>query len=666
MMNKLGIDLGTSQSAGCYPSGKDDQKREKFTEVENELVRSGTVTRATNEKFHPSYVQYDKKGNAIVAGMRAKMLANGFPKSTVYDSKRIIGRRFDDPEIQDFIRILKDRGHYEVCDDGGHAKACIGSEKIAPEQAGAEIIIEILKDAFQQEPGLRIQEMIISVPAYFTNTQKRKTKEAAMLAIGKLRETEYGGRVGIDISGKSPEDITSIKLIPEPSAAFITYMAKGGYQEVRTDKYVMVFDFGAGTLDITIGTARVNKDPITKNVSYTLDIKMTHGNTMLGGRDMDQKLIEYIVDELKKMGVPVDNKLMWDVREKAERSKVLLSTATDTIITFVDQGKNVPLTRAKLEELIKPILEQCRTEIRKALEKAGVNKGDITNVVMVGGPTYMPSVRSLVESEVGLKIKQLDDWDPMLCVAEGAARSGSAIINEVIPFDYYIAVEMFEGANVATCIAAVGEPANVDKHFELKIPLYYSNDINDVKMNIVEAVEDNGNGLIYNRLQDIELPVGAVSKSVTEVKDYRPNYRHKDMVSGMSPVQHFNYGKLIVECKINSDGLIIQPTFMNPGTGNKITYPNLPPWNMGSIEVMDEGTFNKTFEKYAKAIIDSWEQKRSDIVDKLALENHVSRSEALKNIRWIPTSKPSDIIGTEKNLMTDSARKKQESMSGNK
>ncbi len=421
-MGVMGIDLGITQSYGCYSKGLNEIGRIKFHEVLNESARKGMIReREDDEKYFPSYVLYDCYQGGILAGEKAKLLAHLYPKTTVYEFKRLIGRRFDDSEVQEFKKILGEKGHYELCNgDEGEVKIKICNKKISPEEVSSEIIMEIVKNAFQQEPNLEIDRMVISVPAYFNLIQNEKTKEAAILAIRKLK-IYYPGRI------QAEDIIKNIELISEPTAAFITYKARGGLEGMTEKEYVLVFDLGAGTHDITIGRCKVITDPLG-NEDVLLDIKAIYGNNALGGRgidrDIDEKIMEWAKGELQKKKITIDNKIMHELRENAEKAKIRLSSRDNIAIRLESIETDIPIDRKKLEEIIGPIIKQIRNEINTAMEMRKIKKGEMAAVVMVGGPTFMPVVRRAVEEEIGIKIKDIKGWNPMLCVAEGAARSG--------------------------------------------------------------------------------------------------------------------------------------------------------------------------------------------------------------------------------------------------
>ncbi len=424
--NVIGINLGTTQSYGCYSKGLNERGRIKFHEVLNESARKGMI-REDNEKYFPSYVLYDCNQGHILAGEKAKLLAYCYPKTTVYEFKRLIGRRFDDPEVQKFKKILGERGHYELCNgDEGEVKIKIcNNKKISPEEVSSEIIIEIVKNAFQQEPNLEIDRMVISVPAYFNLVHKKKTKEAAILAIQKLN-IYYPGRI------QAEDIIKDIELISEPTAAFITYKARGGLEGMTGKEYVLVFDLGATTHDITIGTCKVITDPLG-NEDVLLDIKAIYGNNVLGGRDIDgdidEKIMEWVICELQKNNKAVDvdkGMMMYEIGEQVRLVIIRLLKKESTTINLLDLGIEIPINRAKLLEIIYPIAKRYEKEIKNVMEKYGVKKGDIKRIVMTGDflPKYLSLIRKAVEEEVGTKITELSGWNPETCVAEGAARSG--------------------------------------------------------------------------------------------------------------------------------------------------------------------------------------------------------------------------------------------------
>jgi hypothetical protein len=183
-------------------------------------------------------------------------------------------------------------------------------------------------------------------------------------------------------------------------------------------------------------------------------------------------------------------------------------------------------------------------------------------------------------------------------VAEGAARSESIVVNEVVPFNYYIAVEMFKGVNVVSPVAMIGEPANLDKKIELNVPLYSDDDLNHIKLRMIEAECRDGMVIKAECFQEINLPLAGIPGYKTRDLVVSPQWSTKELL-GIRELK-LRYGRIQMTCRMNQEGLVMQPTFHNPATGNKVTYPDLPVWNLGEIEAIDERTFERDFDEYAQ------------------------------------------------------------------
>ncbi len=358
MSKVIGIDLGTSNSAAAVvEAGKPT------------IIPSAEGTVIGGGKAFPSYVALDKNGGLLV-GEPARRQAVSNPENTVSAFKRKMGTK---------------------------EKYSLNGKEYTPEQLSAFVLQKIKKDAeaFLGEP---IQKAVITVPAYFNDSQRQATKDAGSIA-------------GLEV----------VRIINEPTAASLSY----GIDKAGQEEKILVFDFGGGTLDVTIMDFGEG----------VFEVKSTSGDTQLGGTDMDEILVEYILEEFKKennIDLKEDRTALERVKDAAEKAKIELSSVleTDIIIPFISQSKelNMKITRAKLEELVKPIVEKCRGPLEQALNDSKLTPNDITKIILVGGPTRMPIVQSFVEDYAGKKIER--GVDPMECVALGAAIQGGILTGE--------------------------------------------------------------------------------------------------------------------------------------------------------------------------------------------------------------------------------------------
>ncbi len=325
-------------------------------------------------KAFPSFVAFTKDGQMLV-GEPARRQAVSNPEGTIMAAKRKMGT--------------------------SHKYHIYGKE-YTPQQISAFILQKVKRDA-EHFLGEKIDKVVITVPAYFDDNQRQATKDAGAIA-------------GLEV----------VRIINEPTAAALAY----GLDKQTKEQKILVFDFGGGTLDVTI----------MEFGSGVFEVKSTSGDTQLGGTDMDNTLVNYIVKEFEKdTGVDLndDKTAMQRVREAAEKAKIELSTVLTTdlnlpFITATDKGPKhltMTITRAKLEELIKPIIERCRKPLEQSLKDSKLTPHGIDKVILVGGPTRMPIVQKFVEDYVGKKIER--GVDPMECVALGAAIQGGVLGGEV-------------------------------------------------------------------------------------------------------------------------------------------------------------------------------------------------------------------------------------------
>ena len=325
-------------------------------------------------KAFPSVVAFTKDGQLLV-GEPARRQAVSNPQGTVMAIKRKMGTNH---------------------------KVEIRGKEYTPQQISAYILQKIRKDA-EAFIGEKITKAVITVPAYFDDAQRQATKDAGAIA-------------GLDV----------VRIINEPTAAALAY----GLDKARTDQKILVFDLGGGTLDVTI----------MELGEGVFEVKSTNGDTQLGGTDMDNAVINHIADTFRKdsgVDVTTDSMAMQRLREAAEKAKIELSTVLDTEITLPyitathDGPKHLTmkLTRAQLEKLVDPIIKRCKKPVEQALSDAKLKPADISKVVLVGGPTRMPTVQRFVEGIMGPKTE--GGVDPMECVALGAAIQGGVLAGEV-------------------------------------------------------------------------------------------------------------------------------------------------------------------------------------------------------------------------------------------
>ena len=337
------------------------------------LIPAAEGTTAAGKAF-PSYVAFSKDGELLV-GEPARRQAVTNPDNTILEAKRKMGTDF----------VYKIQG-----------------KEYKPQQISAFILQKIKKDA-ESFTGDKITKAVITVPAYFDDNQRQATKDAGTIA-------------GLEV----------MRIINEPTAASLAF----GLDKNKDDMKIMVFDFGGGTLDVTI----------MEMGGGVFEVMSTSGDTHLGGSDMDKAIIDYVVDEFrKKEGVDLsnDSTAMTRIKEAGEKAKIELSTVMETEINlpFIANdssgAKNleVKLTRAKLEDLVNPIVERCKSSIDKALEDAKLSTSDITKIVLVGGPTRMPLVKKFVSTTVGKEAES--GIDPMEAVAFGAAIQGGIMAGDV-------------------------------------------------------------------------------------------------------------------------------------------------------------------------------------------------------------------------------------------
>ena len=385
MSKVIGIDLGTTNSCVAIIEGGNSR-----------VIENSEGARTT-----PSIVAYTD--NEILVGASAKRQAITNPKNTVYAAKRLIGRRFKEEAVQKDIDLMP----YEIFEsNNGDAWVRAQGKELAPPQISAEVLRKMKKTA-EDYLGYEVTQAVITVPAYFNDSQRQATKDAGKIA-------------GLEV----------LRIINEPTAAALAY---GVDKTDKKDRKVAVYDLGGGTFDISIiEIANLDGDK-------QIEVLSTNGDTFLGGEDFDQRIMDYLVDTFKMdQGIDLtkDVLALQRLKEAAEKAKIELSSSqqTDINLPYVTADAsgpkhlNLKLTRAKLESLVEDLIERSITPCRTAMKDANVTPADIDEIILVGGMTRMPKVQDAVEKLFGKSPRK--DVNPDEAVAVGAAVQGAVLSGE--------------------------------------------------------------------------------------------------------------------------------------------------------------------------------------------------------------------------------------------
>ena len=386
MAKIIGIDLGTTNSCVAIMDGGNAK----------------VIENAEGERTTPSIVAYTDDGQTIV-GRPAKRQAVTNPHNTLFAVKRLIGRRFDDSVVQKDIAMVP---YKIVKNDNGDAWVEAKGNRMAPPQVSAEVLMKMKKTA-EDYLGEAVTEAVITVPAYFNDSQRQATKDAGKIA-------------GLEVR----------RIINEPPAAALAF----GMDKVKGDRKVAVYDLGGGTFDVSIiEIAEVDGE-------HQFEVLATNGDTFLGGEDFDMRVIDYIATEFQKeQGVDLkkDPLALQRLKEAAEKAKIELSSTTQTeinlpYITADASGPkhlNLKLTRAKLESLVEDLVSRTIEPCKIALKDAGLQASDVQEIILVGGQTRMPKVQETVKSFFGREPRK--DVNPDEAVAVGAAIQGAVLAGDV-------------------------------------------------------------------------------------------------------------------------------------------------------------------------------------------------------------------------------------------
>ncbi|WP_017759144.1 molecular chaperone DnaK [Pseudacidovorax intermedius] len=383
MAKIIGIDLGTTNSCVAIMEGNNTR-----------VIENSEGARTT-----PSIIAYQEDGEVLV-GASAKRQAVTNPRNTLYAVKRLIGRKFEEKEVQKDIDLMP----YTISKaDNGDAWVEVRGKKMAPPQISAEVLRKMKKTA-EDYLGEPVTEAVITVPAYFNDSQRQATKDAGRIA-------------GLEVK----------RIINEPTAAALAF---GLDKQDKGDRKIAVYDLGGGTFDVSIiEIADVDGEK-------QFEVLSTNGDTFLGGEDFDQRIIDYIITEFKKeQGVDLSKDVLalQRLKEAAEKAKIELSNSSQTdvnlpYITADATGPkhlNIKLTRAKLESLVEDLVERTIAPCRTAIKDAGISVNDISDVILVGGQTRMPKVQEKVKEFFGKEPRK--DVNPDEAVAVGAAIQGQVL-----------------------------------------------------------------------------------------------------------------------------------------------------------------------------------------------------------------------------------------------
>ena len=541
----IGIDLGTTNSAIAYMlAGKP------------EVIANSEGNRTT-----PSVVAINKKGDRLVGQVAQRQRVTN-AKNTIYGVKRLIGRKYSDKEVQKDINIMP----FEIVKKGNGVAVKMGDKDYTPEEVSAMILSKLKADA-ESFLGEKVTEAVITVPAYFDDAQRQATKDAGKIA-------------GLEVK----------RIINEPTAAALAYGLDKGKEEK-----IVVFDLGGGTFDVSV----------LELGDGVFEVKSTNGDTHLGGEDFDNRIVDHFIDEFKKehgIDIKSDNAALQRLKDEAEKAKKELSTTTEVEINlpYITADADGPkhfeykLTRAKLEELVKDLIEKTAIPVEKALKDAKLKPSDINEVVLVGGMTRMPAV---VE-----KVKEIFGKDPMQgvnpdeVVAIGAAIQGGVLAGDVKD------VLLLDVTPLSLGIETLGGVTHKLIERNTTVPTS--------KSEVYSTAADNQPQVEINVLQG-EREMSADNKSLGRF-----------ILDGIAPAPR-GVPQIEVTFNIDANG-ILNVTAKDKGTGKE-----------QSITIQNSGNMSKEdiekAQKDAESHADEDKKKREAIDARNVLENTIYQAEKMKS-----------------------------------
>jgi len=569
----LGIDLGTTNSAMAYVVGG-----------EPKIIENAEGARTT-----PSTFYYNTKDGSVTIGEIAKRNSVLNPENTFYEVKRFIGRSFSDERTKSDAKALP----YKVVDVSGKVKvATTDSKEYSPEEISAAVLRKLKTDA-EAKLGQSITEAVITVPAYFDDAQRQATKDAGEIA-------------GLKV----------LRIINEPTAAALAY----GFEKGKDEK-VLVYDLGGGTFDVTV----------LEISEQTIEVLATNGDTHLGGKDFDRVLIDYIIAEFKKeTGVDLSNDkaAKQRIKEGAEKAKHDLSTQNEHQINlpFITMGADnqpqhlmMTISRSKFEELSKELVERTMEPVKKALADAGVDKGQINEILMVGGQTRMPMVQKAVEEFFGKKPNLTVNPDEV--VAMGAAIQGAVLKGDVKDILLLDVTPLTLAIETAGGVATAMIPRNTT--------------IPTSKSQVFSTYADNQTAVDVHVVQG-ERPLATDNKSLG-----------KFTLSGIAPAQR-GVPQIEVTFDLDANGLL-KVTALDKGT-NK------------SSDITITGSSTLSEEEKQKAIDEAERQKDADLAKKAKIDARNSADQTIIQIERLIKDMGEKLADDQKKELEDLKKELEEAV----